>query len=224
MSRHKASMTCAFCGSTTCAQARAVGPCPKSTKVPDVRRTDGPQLRRVRVKITESDGTVTIGEVHGSGGVMRGDDVVARLERERTRAERNLPLGIAEPMPGCCKVYTDEEHTQRASVVVDLVKSTIVEEVEVRSITTTAILACRILRDRYGDEGAAAWRTSDKPSWSWTAPDGLTVAKGDHWMTITGPTDAVAWVLRMTPARLLPESTKATNKQPLGGDVWTVDP
>ena len=70
-------------------------------------------MNHVRFRITAADGTVTVGPVHGSGGLIcagtshltfgeREQHALRRLKRQAELAEEGRELGIYEPEPGCC--------------------------------------------------------------------------------------------------------------------------
>ena len=81
----------------------------------------------MKVSITDNQGITHTGYVHGSGGLMRHTDTLARLELAKGRASKGVGLAIYEPKPGCVRMFADM-HT-RDFTDVCLIDATIVEAV-----------------------------------------------------------------------------------------------
>jgi hypothetical protein len=61
-----------------------------------------------RYTLKLATGEIATGSIHGSGGLVgAGEHNARRIRAQIERATKGWPLGIYEPKPGHCAMYTD---------------------------------------------------------------------------------------------------------------------
>jgi hypothetical protein len=71
-----------------------------------------------RVAIILPFGEMMVGDVQGSGGLLRGPSRIARLEQARAMARLMEPHGLYEPAPGCIKLF--DKNTARSVSILNV--------------------------------------------------------------------------------------------------------